>query len=204
MPRDPESALRHYQRRAEMPGWREETWYALYQIALVKEALEHPWPEVLEAYLEAFELVPDRAEPLFRIGLHYQHRGQHALAHTFLARAMQIPPPGADRLYVERALYDYLLGIEYALAAFYVGDHAAAVATNNELLRNGRLPAGAVSQVVVNRRFSLDARHQRDPGATVGRVLVVTTVRDPGPELEDHDGRAARAGRRGLSGGRGR
>ena len=182
--RDPESALRHYRRRAEMPGWREETWYALYQIALVKEALEHPWPEVLEAYLEAFELVPDRAEPLFRIGLRYQHRGQHALAHTFLARAMQIPPPGADRLYVERALYDYLLGIEYALAAFYVGDHAAAVATNNELLRNGRLPAGAVSQVVVNRRFSLDARHQRDPGATVGRVLVVTTVRDPGPELE--------------------
>ena len=89
-----------------------------------------------------------------------------------------------DRLYVERPLYDYLLGIEYALAAFYVGDHAAAVATNNELLRNGRLPAGAVSQVVVNRRFSLDARHQRDPGATVGRVLVVTTVRDAGPELE--------------------
>ena len=181
---DPESALRHYRRRAEMPGSREETWCALYQIALVKEALEHPWPEVLEAYLEAFELVPDRAEPLFRIGLRYQHRGQHALAHTFLARAMQIPPPGADRLYVERALYDYLLGIEYALAAFHVGDHAAAVATNNELLRNGRLPAGAVSQVVVNRRFSLDARHQRDPGATVGRVLVVTTVRDPGPELE--------------------
>ena len=181
---DPETALRHYQRRAEMPGWREETWYALYQIALVKEALEHPWPEVLEAYLEAFELVPDRAEPLFRIGLRYQHRGQHALAHTFLARAMQIPQPGADRLYVDGALYDYLLGIEYALAAFYVGDHAAAVATNNELLRNGRLPAGAVSQVVVNRRFSLDARHQRDPGATVGRVLVVTTVRDPGPELE--------------------
>src|SRR4051794_2158036 len=183
--RDPESALRNFQRRAEMPGCREETWYALYQIALIKEALEHPWPEVLEAYLTAFDLVPDRAEPLFRIGLRYQHRGQHALAHTFLARAMQIPPPGADRLYVERAVYDHLLGIAYAAAASSVGDHAAAVATNNELLRNRRLPAGAVSQVVVNRRLSLDARHQRDPGgATVGRVLVVTTVRDPGSELE--------------------
>jgi glycosyltransferase involved in cell wall biosynthesis len=181
---DLESALRHYRRRAEMPGWREETWYALYQIALVREALEHPWPEVLEAYLEAFELAPDRAEPLFRIGLRYQHHGRHALAHTFLARAMQIPPPGKKRFYVERPVYDYLLGIEYAVAASSVGDHAAAVATNNELLRSGRLPAGAASHVVVNRRFSLSARHPRDLGATVGRVVVVTTVRDPGPELE--------------------
>ena len=85
-----------------MPGWREETWYALYQIALVKETLEH-LGLVLDAYLEAFESVPDRAEPLFRVVLRYQHRARHALAHTFLTRAMQIPPPGGDRLYVDAA-----------------------------------------------------------------------------------------------------
>ena len=184
--RDPESALRHYRRRAEMPGWREETWYALYQVALIEESMERPWSEVLEAYLAAFELVPDRAEPLFRIGLHYQRRREHALSHTFFGRAMQIPAPAGDRLFVERPVYDYLLAVEYAVAAFYVGDHEAAIATNNELLRSERLPEGAVPQVVVNRRFSLDTRHPRRPGATVGRVLAVTTVRDPGPELEDH------------------
>ena len=183
--RDPESALRHYRRRAEMPGWREETWYALYQVALIEESMERPWSEVLEAYLAAFELVPDRAEPLFRIGLHYQRRREHALSHTFFGRAMQIPAPAGDRLFVERPVYDYLLAVEYAVAAFYVGDHETAIATNNELLRSERLPEGAVPQVVVNRRFSLDTRHPRRPGATVARVLAVTTVRDPGPELED-------------------
>jgi glycosyltransferase involved in cell wall biosynthesis len=181
---DPELALRYYRRRAEMPGQREETWYALYQIGLIEESLERPWSEVLEAYLKAFELVPDRAEALFRVGLHYQGSREHVLSHTFLGRAMQIPAPAADRLFVEQPVYDYLLGIEYAVAAFYVGDHEAAVATNNELLRSGRVPESAVGQVVVNRRFSLDVRHPRHPGATVGRVLVVTTVRDPGPELE--------------------
>ena len=184
--RDPESALRHYRRRAEMPGWREETWHSLYQIALIEESLERPWSEVLEAYLAAFELVPDRAEPLFRIGLHYQRRREHALSHTFFGRAMQIPAPAGDRLFVERPVYDYLLAVEYAVAAFYVGDHEAAIATNNELLGSERLPEAAVPQVVVNRRFSLDTRHPRRPGAAVGRVLAVTTVRDPGPELEDH------------------
>lgn len=178
---DMESALRWYRSRAEMAGWREEVWYALYQIALLMEALEYPWAEVLEAYLAAFEFQPDRAGPLFRIGLQYQRRREYALAHMFFGRAMRIPAPGRDRLFVERPVYDYLLAVEYAVAAFYVGDHEAAVATNNELLRSERLPDGAVSQVVANRRYSLDARHPHEPGATVGSVVAATDAgRVPG------------------------
>jgi glycosyltransferase involved in cell wall biosynthesis len=61
---DNELALRHYKRRIEMGGWRDEVWYALYQVAQIRERMEHPWPEVLDSYLAAWQYQPDRAGPL--------------------------------------------------------------------------------------------------------------------------------------------
>jgi len=51
---EPELALENYRRRAEMGGWADEVWCSLYQIAQLKERLEHPWPEVEEAYMAAW------------------------------------------------------------------------------------------------------------------------------------------------------
>jgi len=152
-----ESALRNYRRRVEMGGWPEEVWYSLYQITQLRERMGAPWPEVLDGYLSAWQYMPDRAGPLYRVGMHYQQRGEHHAAHLFFTRAMAVPCPGPDRLFVEQTLYDYQLPIEYAVSCFYVGAHAQAVETNNQLLRSGLLPAHAVEQVVRNRRFSLDA-----------------------------------------------
>ena len=182
---DLEAAIRTYRRRAEMAGWEEERWYSLYQIPQLEERLERPWPGVLAGYLAAWQMHPDRAGPLFRIGLHYQREREFHLAHMFFSRAMAIRRPRGDRLFVESTLYDYLLAVEYAVSAYYVADHEAAVATNNALLRDGVLPPDGVAHVVRNRRFSLDARHAAGDGAAVGRLRVLTCVRDPGPELDE-------------------
>jgi glycosyltransferase involved in cell wall biosynthesis len=183
---DLELALRNYKRRVEMGGWPEEVWYSLYQAALLKERMGSPWPEVLDAYLTAWQYTPDRAGPLFRVGMHYQHKGEHHTAHLFFGRAMRVASPGPNRLFVEQALYDYRLPIEYAVACFYVGDHAGAVETDNRLLRSGLLPPHAIEQVVRNRRFSLRARFPKTAAAG-GRphLRVVVPFRDPGPVLDD-------------------
>nr|AKA59403.1 glycosyl transferase, group 2 family protein [uncultured bacterium AB_162] len=180
-----ELAIRHYRRRAEMGGWPEEVWYSLYQVAVLEERLERPWPEVMADYLAAHEMRPDRAGPLFRIGAHYRRLGQNQLAHLFLARAMEIPYPAADRLFVERALYDYGIAIEYAVASYYVGDHAAAIETNNRLLRSDRLPPELVEHVVRNRRFSLDALAPSGRRRPAPRLTVALVLGSPGPELDD-------------------
>lgn len=182
---DLELGLRSYRRRVEMGGWAEEVWFSLYQIAHLQERMGERWPVVLQAYLDAYQFRPDRAEPLFRIGLHYQSRRDFALAHLFLGRAMAIAPPVADRLFVERPVYDYVMAVEFAVAAFYVGDHAAAVATENALLASGRLPPHAVDQVVRNRRFSLDALHPRDAPVPPGRLRVVVPLADSGGEVDE-------------------
>jgi glycosyltransferase involved in cell wall biosynthesis len=150
------SALKNYERRIAMGGWKEEVWYSLYQIGQIKQLMGAAWPEVLESYLAAWQFQPDRAGPLFRIAMRYQAEKLYDLSHLFLSRAMQIPAPGPDRLFVERTLYEYRLALEYAVACFYVGKHEEAIATNNRLLESGMLPPELVSQIVLNRQFSLD------------------------------------------------
>lgn len=183
---DLELALRNYKRRAEMGGWHEEVWYSLYQVAQLRERMGAPWPEALEGYLAAWQYLPDRAGPLYRIGMHYQRKGEHHTSHLFFSRAMRIACPGPNRLFVEQALYDHLLPVEYAVDCFYVGAHAEAIEVSNRLLRSGLLPPHAIEQVVRNRRFSLQALFPR--ALTVGgrpSLRVVVPLRDPGPELDD-------------------
>lgn len=154
---DLELAVRHYRRRAEMGGWAEEVWCSKYQFARLQQHLERPWPEVMASYLDAHQHSPDRAEPLYRIAMHYQRQREHHLAYLFFARAMQIPPPPLGRLFVEQEVYELHLPLEYAVACYYVGRHAEAIATNDALLALGKVPEAVVSLVERNRRFSVEA-----------------------------------------------
>jgi glycosyltransferase involved in cell wall biosynthesis len=184
---EPELAIKNYQRRVALGGWIEEVWYSLYQIAEVKQRMEKPWAEVLEAYLAAFEYYPKRREPLFKAAMHYQNERKHNGANLLLARCMEIPFPADDRLFVERILYDYMTALEYAVSCYWVGDQAEAIRVNNELLNVGGLPGAIFDRVLKNRRFSLDAIHPRKKqGAVkVNRIKVCVLLRDPGTFLDN-------------------
>jgi glycosyltransferase involved in cell wall biosynthesis len=169
---DLELAIRNYKRRVEMGGWPEEVWYSLYQIAILRERLEHPWAEVMQDYLAAHQFAPDRAGPLYRVGLHYQALRQYALSHVFFSQAIGIPVPSGSRLFIERPVYDYLLPVEYAVSCYYTGDHESAIEVANAVLRSGVLPAGAVGQVTRNRRYSLDALFATPRGTSLAPLNV--------------------------------
>ena len=180
-----ELAIRNYERRAAMGGWVEEVWYSLYQVAVLKERLDRPWPETMAAYLAAHQLRPDRAEPLFRVGAYYRRRDEHHLAHLFLAQAHEIPCPPFDRLFVERSLYDYEIPFEHAVASYHVGDHAGAIDANNRLLRSDVLPAEMTEHVVRNRRHSVDALSPPGRRLPAPRLTVALVLDSAGPELDD-------------------
>jgi glycosyltransferase involved in cell wall biosynthesis len=182
---DHELAVRHYRRRVGLAGWSEEIWYSLYQLAVLYERMQKPWPEVMQAYLEAYEYKHDRAGPLYRIGMHYQSKAEYRTAHLFFARAMQIPAPSVDRLFVETTVYSFLLPIEYAVSSFYVGDHRAAIATNNALLLNPDLPVSMVDQVTRNRRFSLDAQFPPSVAAHAAHIHVCVPMPAFATQLDD-------------------
>ncbi len=153
---DLDLAIRNYQRRTALGGWAEERWYSLYQIGALKERRGDPWPEVLAAYLTAFERSPDRAEPLYMIGMHYQALREFHTAQMFFRRALQTPRPDPRRLFVGRTIYDYLLELEYGVTLYYTEDHDEAIAVADRLLARGNLPPNLAQQVATNRRLSVE------------------------------------------------
>ena len=184
--KDFDLALRQYRRRVELGGQNDEVWFSLYQIAQLERAKAKPWPEVMQHYLTAYEFMPDRADPLFHIGMSFQAKCAYHTAHLFFSRAMKIPHLANNRLFLERHIYEYLLPLEYAVACHYVGEYATAIATYNRLLRQNRVPAVLIDQVIANRRFSIDAlKPAAETPAEPGPIKIFVPFHDPGPELDE-------------------
>ncbi len=120
---DFEEALRWYTIRRALEGFPEERYEAWFRSARVAEALNHTWASVQQTYLDAYNLMPQRAEPLYRIARHYQQRGSHALAYLFARRAMEFPFPAMSQLFVDRDVYDYLVFDVVGTSAYYVGEY---------------------------------------------------------------------------------
>jgi glycosyltransferase involved in cell wall biosynthesis len=183
---DFELATRYYRRRVEMGGVRDEIWVSLYMIARMHEHTRAPPATVVEEYLKAFEFDPLRAEPLYRIGVHFRERGEHHVARLFLAQALQVPAPQYTALLVERDVYEYRLAIEHAAACGGAGAHAEAIAACNRMLRDRSCPAGETARLRDIRRASEAARHRPPvPQAFPVRLVVCILFRDPGPDFDD-------------------
>jgi len=97
-------ALETYQTRVSMGGWDEERWYALYQIALLRETLHHGSLLVRDAYLNAFQFRPSRAESMGQLARYCKAQGDNNLASIFSAVA-KATPPSQDALVVDRSWY---------------------------------------------------------------------------------------------------
>jgi tetratricopeptide (TPR) repeat protein len=70
-----EEALAAFQRRANLGTRDEEGWMALLEAARIQERLGRPDNAVVQAYLEAFERQPSRAEPLHYLARFLRLRG---------------------------------------------------------------------------------------------------------------------------------
>ncbi len=151
-----DAAVRSYRQRIAMGGWDEEVWYAAYQLGEI-EARRGEWPRALAAYVDAFDRRPWRAEPLYRIAKHYLTEQQFEAADLFLARAARVSYPKDDRLFVEHNLYRFLIPIEVAVCAYWLGRHDEAIRVNDGLLADAALPPDLRALVIANRRFSIDA-----------------------------------------------
>jgi tetratricopeptide (TPR) repeat protein len=107
-----------YQRRAEMKGWEEEGWFALYQVAVMEERLGSDPARVSFSYLSAYQRRPSRAEPLVRLARYHRLRGEFELAVLYAERATSMSRP-ADLLFLDDATYRWSALDELAVAAFY-------------------------------------------------------------------------------------
>lgn len=128
-------AIFFYQKRLEIGAISEEKYLAAYRIGYAIEYImeesknndllqQYRWEDALHYYLKAHQMLPHRAEPLFRIACYYIRNNQHATAYLFAIRAAQLPFPHRDSLFVEKRIYDYLRYDILGQCALYAGEVA--------------------------------------------------------------------------------
>jgi glycosyltransferase involved in cell wall biosynthesis len=148
---NPERAIEHYSRRAEMGGWDEEVFYSRYQIGVLRAGLGD-WDAAMAQLLDAWELRPSRAEPLHELAWRLRVRGQYRAAHLFAVRGIEIPEP-ADRLFVHPWVYRYGMLFEYSIAAYWADDLDGGLAACQRLLALDDLPEEHRTHTLANRAF---------------------------------------------------
>lgn len=148
-----ERSLEVYRKRAAMGGWDEEVWYALLQAALLEERLGKEPPEVVAAYLNAYQHRPTRPETLGHLARYCRLNQQHHLAHLFAERAKEIPPT-TDLLFVDPSFAAWRNLDEYSIACYWSGRHRESEAACLRLLAEGQLPLAERPRVEANLAFA--------------------------------------------------
>jgi len=154
---DYDNAIRYYERRLTMGGWRDERFYALYQIGVVKLKRGDPWPECMEAFLKAQSHTPERIEPLYKIGMHYARKKEWELAWLFLERAARSKRLDPRYLFIESDIYDWRAKLEAGVAAYWTGRHRESIELNESLLATDVLSQRIRERVEMNLRLSQHA-----------------------------------------------
>ncbi len=175
-----EEAIELYRRRASMGGWAEEVFYSQYQVGVLSERVgDHAG--AVACLLEAWELRPSRAEPLYELAWMFRARGLHHPAHMIAARGIGIPVPD-DTLFVHRWVYEWGLLFEYSIAAYWTGRHKAALDACDRLLAMSSLPAAYRQQTKANRAYCVSALGADATGRvnTTGDIPSVISAVSPG------------------------
>ncbi len=161
-------AIELYLRRAELGGWEEEVFYALYQAGALLGRRDVG--SGLPILLSAWQARPGRAEALHELARICRFAGWHEAARAFAECGLEIPHP-RDRLFVHQWIYEWGLRYEFALAAAETGATDAAASTAAELLAMSNLPA-EIDQYLVQ-RFG-NRRRSRAPIPTLGSLAPST------------------------------
>lgn len=149
---DYKKAIEMYQKRISLGGWEEEIFYSYYQIGVCQEMFGNSY-DAKDAYLEAFEFRPTRAEPLYRLSVLCRNLREYQQAYLYSNKGLEISYP-KDLLFIDKSVYDYLLLFERSIAAYYIGDYKLAYDDSKTLLSKEYVSPSIKNQTRINIRFS--------------------------------------------------
>ncbi|OQX15768.1 MAG: hypothetical protein BWK73_06055 [Thiothrix lacustris] len=152
---DIEAALENYQQRAAMGGWEEEAWYALFEIARLKDQGDYPLEDVVAAYLKAYEYRPQRAESLYHLARYLRMQSRFALAYPYALAAAHTPLPN-DILFVLPDIYRWKAKDELSVIAYWMAHYQECMKLCDSLLSDPELPAEERVRIQQNLQFAAD------------------------------------------------
>ncbi|GAA0626407.1 hypothetical protein GCM10009547_32330 [Sporichthya brevicatena] len=146
-------ALEAYAQRAALGGDQGEVADSLLQIAHLLQRSGAEADRVVASYLNAWEAMPTRAEPLTDLAGYAREQGRYSLARMMAARALEIPPP-ADAPYIDETVYRWRSQDEYAVASYWTGNVLESAVASHDLIARGVLPDAELARVEQNLAFA--------------------------------------------------
>lgn len=148
-----DKAIQAYEDRVTMGGWREEVFWSLYQLALVRNTDD--------AFARAARFAPWRVEPLYHRARLARERDDHTMALAMARLGFYKRRPDhlpSDTLFHDRDIYEYGILFELSVAAYYDRSHDEFEHWTNYLIYlNDSVPQPWRSYAHFNRRWFRDA-----------------------------------------------
>jgi hypothetical protein len=153
-------AEQEYLKRIELGNWPEEIFFSWVRIGICREILKKPLEQVADAFMRAYEIAPNRVEPLYHLSCVYRAHDRPRAAFLSALGGLGMPVPQHDILFVDCANYNWGILDEIATTAFYVGKYHMGLAACDKLLSEPYLPEEHRERVKNNRLAYLNAVNQ--------------------------------------------
>ncbi len=155
-----EVAEKEYTKRAEMGHWAEEVFYSWLRVGMCRELLGMPVEKVIDAFMKAYDTLPNRVEPLYHASCIYRKHDRPRSAFIMASTGLQIPLPTDQILFVDTANYTWGILDEIATTAAHVGKFHMGLAACQKLLSEPFLPEDQRQRVENNRLLYMKAVSQ--------------------------------------------
>lgn len=116
-----EKAIEYFKKRADLGGWYEEIWYSFFAIGNCYERMGK-MADALYYWMQAYNIIPNRLENLYKIVKHYRESGKNELAYMYYRLAdtkRATLPKQVDFLFLENDIYDFKLDYEMSIIGYY-------------------------------------------------------------------------------------
>ncbi|WP_421760919.1 glycosyltransferase [Devosia sp.] len=146
-------AYEAYLRRAEMGHWVEERYVSLVNAGSLAGALGKPLMEQVGLFLQAYDLVPGRAEALHGAARACRQAKHYHLGYLLARRGLEIARPDAG-LFIDDSVYAYRMLDELQILAYWSGHFAESADAAATLLADGLVPEADRPRLAENARFA--------------------------------------------------
>lgn len=152
-----DSALKHYQQRIQMSGWYEEVWYSMYKVGVCKVMRNDDFDSYVNDFLEAYDALMTRAEPLFWLARLARTRRRYGLCLMFGLQGMAIQDPSEHHhLFIEKPVYEWQLKDEVSQCLGWRGGFTEAKRLIKELLEIDSIPKENKEMIKANLKWCED------------------------------------------------
>uniref|UniRef100_A0A6C0KJX4 Glycosyltransferase 2-like domain-containing protein n=1 Tax=viral metagenome TaxID=1070528 RepID=A0A6C0KJX4_9ZZZZ len=150
-----ELAIETYKRRVQLGGWHEEVWYSHYRIGIAYARMGNV-TMAIAAWMDAYDVFPNRVENLYEIVKNYRILGKHKIAQMFyqLARKSMKDHPERDYLFMHNDVYEWKLDYEFTILAYYTNpENTPIIPLCMQVAANPQIDDASLRNILSNYKF---------------------------------------------------